>query len=457
MLVMTSPLQTKLDAMGARGVSPALCRAVGDLVQNGEPAELARLAPPRLARRWNQPEPEVLDAFLAGTREGLFDLEWDLRCLACTGPAGHGEHLAALKNQAVCDVCVLETPATFDESVEVTWRVHPAIRDLAGVGSREVFVAYARPERVTSVTVPAGGEAHLPVQLAPGNYHIFTADHAARCGLRVVSAARAAADGVGTTPLVIDVHERALHRGEWTRVEGPYPARVRNHTDHPIELCVNKVSDEPWVSGARLAAHQSFRDLFAKELIQLDESFAIRSAAFVFTDLKGSTELYERIGDSRAFALVRDHFRIMVEQVRLHGGAMVKTIGDAIMATFISPAQAVRFALSVLKEFDRFNAGRAAGDTHDDRDDVIVKIGIHTGPCIAVTLNERLDYFGRTVNTAARIQGLSEGRDIVLSKVVAEASEVSSLLESAGYARSAFAAALKGIPGEQRLFRLMPR
>jgi class 3 adenylate cyclase len=457
MLGMTSPLQTKLDALAARGVSPVLRRALGDLVQNGDPAELARLAPPRLARRWSQPEPEVLDAFLAGTREGLFELEWALRCLSCTGPAGHGEHLDGLTSRASCDVCVLDTPATFDESVEVTWRVHPAVRDLAGVDFRQVFLAYARPERVTSVSVAPGGEATLPIALAPGNYHFFTADLAARCGLRVVQKARAAEDGMSADPLVIDVHQRVLQRGAWTRAEGPYQARVRNRTDHPIELCINQVSDDPWVSGARLAAHQSFRDLFGKELIQLDESFAIRSAAFVFTDLKGSTELYERIGDSRAFALVRDHFRIMVEQVRLHGGAMVKTIGDAIMATFISPAQAVRFALSVLSEFDRFNAGRAAGDTHDDRDDVIVKIGIHTGPCIAVTLNERLDYFGRTVNTAARIQGLSEGRDIVLSKVVADAPEVSSLLETAGYARSAFGAALKGIPGEQRLFRLMPR
>jgi len=82
---------------------------------------------------------------------------------------------------------------------------------------------------------------------------------------------------------------------------------------------------------------------------------------------------------------------------------------------------------------------------------------VHAGPCIAVTLNERLDYFGRTVNTAARIQGLSEGGDVVLSAAVAADPEVASLLGEAAWTRTPFVTSLKGIPGAIDLVRLQRR
>jgi class 3 adenylate cyclase len=444
-----STLRSKLEILASRGTSAELCSRLADLVENGDPAVLARLAPPRLAVRWGLPEPEVLDAFLQGTREGLFELEWDVRCMSCTGPTAREFHLGSLRTRARCEMCALDFQASFDEAIEVTWRVHPSVRDLSDVSYTAVFMAYAEPRTVAELEVPAGGETGRELELEEGHYHMFKADRSARRGLRV-DAARGRPSG--SLPFEVVVTADALDRGEWTRGAGRHALVVRNRSASDVQLVINRVTDQPWVSGARLAAHQGFRDLFARELISADESFAIRSAAFVFTDLKGSTELYERIGDSRAYALVRDHFRIMVDQVRLQGGAMVKTIGDAIMATFISPAAAVRFAVSVLDEFDRFNAGRAARR----EDDVVVKIGVHAGPCIAVTLNERLDYFGRTVNTAARIQGLSEGRDIVLSRAVAEASEVQGVLAQAAWKREPFGASLKGIPGEQQLVRLRP-
>ena len=129
----------------------------------------------------------------------------------------------------------------------------------------------------------------------------------------------------------------------------------------------------------------------------------------MFTDLKGSTALYGRIGDAAAYHLVREHFAFLSETVREHQGAIVKTIGDAVMASFADPGDALAAALAIQKNVAAFNKAQKSSD-------IVIKLGLHEGPAIAVTLNERLDYFGTTVNMAARLQGESRGGDIVLSE-----------------------------------------
>jgi class 3 adenylate cyclase len=142
------------------------------------------------------------------------------------------------------------------------------------------------------------------------------------------------------------------------------------------------------------------------------EDAAVVAVALMFTDLEGSTEMYERLGDSLAYRLVREHFSFLLDQVRRHHGKMVKTIGDALMAAFERPAQAVAAALAVQQNVATFNA-RHGGET------MVIKMGLHYGPCIAVNINDRVDYFGSTVNLAARLQGECEGGDVVISQSIA--------------------------------------
>jgi class 3 adenylate cyclase len=133
----------------------------------------------------------------------------------------------------------------------------------------------------------------------------------------------------------------------------------------------------------------------------------------MFTDLRSSTALYESVGDAAAYRLVRDHFSLLAAIVRRHDGAVVKTIGDAVMAAFHLPEDALEAALEIQREVASLNEGGGDGP-------IVIKLGLHTGPCIAVTLNNRLDYFGTMVNLAARLQGESLGGDIVLSPAFAE-------------------------------------
>jgi len=222
---------------------------------------------------------------------------------------------------------------------------------------------------------------------------------------------------------------------------------LRNRADRPLTAIVE---ERRWARDAltadRVTALQAFRDLFSDQVLRPGDEVAVARVALLFTDLQRSTDLYGRIGDAAAYHLVRDHFAFLGGIVRRHDGALVKTIGDAIMAAFSTSADALRAALDVQRELGSFNA---AGSSP-----LVIKLGLHEGPCIAVTLNGRLDYFGTTVNLAARLQGQSQGGDIVLSQTVAEHPEVKALL--AGLEVGLESTALKGFDAPVVFHRLCP-
>jgi class 3 adenylate cyclase len=159
---------------------------------------------------------------------------------------------------------------------------------------------------------------------------------------------------------------------------------------------------------------QSFRDWARNEPLPSGEYLEVRHMTVWFSDLTGSTALYARNGDPLAYDLVREHFRLVFEAVNRYEGAVVKTMGDGIMAAFTSSARAVEAALAAHQVLDDFNQQKSlAGDRR-----LALKIGIHAGPSIVITLNDRLDYFGTTVNVAARVSDLARGTETVFTTPV---------------------------------------
>ena len=96
--------------------------------------------------------------------------------------------------------------------------------------------------------------------------------------------------------------------------------------------------------------------------------------------------------------------------------------------------------------------GGVGSDTR--KEDLLLKIGIHEGPCLAVMLNDRLDYFGQTVNIAARVQGLATSRAIFATKPVVDYPQSAALLAAAGIAPQPQNAALKGVAGEVAVYEI---
>ena len=193
--------------------------------------------------------------------------------------------------------------------------------------------------------------------------------------------------------------------------------------------------------------NQTFRDLYRTDTLDVDQRLKITSLTFLFTDLRGSTELYERVGDLVAFDLVRSHFQVLNEIVAAEAGAVVKTIGDAVMATFPAPDRALAAAMRMREAMAELNNERG-------REDLLLKIGIHEGPCIAVNLNERQDYFGQTVNIASRVQHLATSQEIFATEPVLGDARASSLLATRGLKPEAQNVILRGIANEVKVFTI---
>lgn len=211
------------------------------------------------------------------------------------------------------------------------------------------------------------------------------------------------------------------------------------------------IGDGTWVkpaktlSGLDLMHRPLFHERFSDEVLSAEESLEIRNVVFLFTDIKGSTQMYERLGDAKAYNLVREHFKVLFEAVQEHRGIVVKTIGDAVMASFRLPVDALKAALRVHQSIDALKVP-GTGES------VIVKMGLHAGPAIAVTLNDRFDYFGQTVNRAARIQGLAHDQEIYFSDEVFRDAESRRALAARKAAVRRWKTQLKGIDGEQTVY-----
>jgi class 3 adenylate cyclase len=181
-----------------------------------------------------------------------------------------------------------------------------------------------------------------------------------------------------------------------------------------------------------------FVSVTASQGVEMDD------LTFLFTDIQDSTLMYERVGDATAYDVVRLHFRVLEDATRDHGGTIVKTIGDSIMARFLDPAQAVRTALDIRRRIaDLAQSGKA---------DLVLRIGLHRGPAIAVAVRDRNDYFGQTVNAAARIQAAAAPGEIVMSDDVYRGVGVAALL--AGYDLVAERRTLRGVSSEMLLHRV---
>jgi class 3 adenylate cyclase len=125
---------------------------------------------------------------------------------------------------------------------------------------------------------------------------------------------------------------------------------------------------------------------------------------------------------------------------------MVKTIGDAVMAAFPDGRSALRAALAMQRAVRGLDTAGLADPAR------LIKVGVHVGPCFAVTLNDRLDYFGTAVNLAARAQHEARGGEVVATE--AAYAEGRAELESAGVPAAPFEVQLRGFSAPMRLVRL---
>jgi class 3 adenylate cyclase len=444
---------------------PSVADAIQHLIENGEDHELNRINVLDFSKRSGLDEERVISGFLHASRLGLFDLTWNVLCPGCGGVLDAHSTLKSLRHDDYhCGLCACGYEASVDEQVEVAFTVSPRVRRIAahdpntlplweyfkqvfwssGVDfNAESFAALSEEVVLDALELPAGEKAVMSLQLPPQFVIVF--------------------EPVTHSAQFIDVQgEPTKERqqlsllynktptptgGTVTLRPGPLRLALENQAGVRVLPSVFIAADalhhligkrKPFLTAKRMLTNQTFRDVFKADNLNIDQRLKITSLTFLFTDLKGSTALYERVGDLAAFDLVRAHFHALLEIISSEKGAVVKTIGDAVMATFIRPEHAIVAGLRMRAAMDTLNAARGTRD-------LVVKIGIHEGPCLAVMLNERQDYFGQTVNIAARVQSLSTSQEIHITGPIIDAPAVAAILEREAIKPIQKQAALRGI------------
>src|SRR5215211_4893243 len=409
----------------------AIAARLADFLEHGDDLAVSRIRAYKLADDWQEPRRVVLEVCLRATRIGLLDFQWDLLCPLCRGPQESGRSLKDIQTDVHCDTCKIDFTINFDRYVELTFLPNPAVRRVS-VPSYCVGSPHWTPHVVAQQLLPAGDKRELILPLESGSYRLRALELPGSQDLTVSPEGEPSAQ---VTLSNNDWSQDSLHVSE------QFSLALKNETDAEQLLILERLewSDQA-TTAAEVTALQMFRDLFASEALRPGEQISVGTLTVLFTDLRNSTQLYREIGDATAFGRVMSHFDVVRKSIAEHDGAIVKTIGDAVMAVFRSAADGLLAMLEVQQ---------ALAQPADGTRPLQLKAGLNTGPCIAVTLNDRLDYFGSTVNMAARLECLSSGSDVIISRSVYEDPRVQEMIKSDHFDAVPFDMSLKGFEDER--------
>ncbi len=430
-------LERALAELERAGADPALARRLADHLAKAPPEDTTLMRPFELADAWGVPRLPVLETCLMAARSGMLELRWRVLCPYCrSGPPG-ARRLQELEATVHCESCNIRYDAAFDRSVEVCFSVAPSIRPvrhtLYCIGGPQLS-----PHTVGQWILEPGERTEICAPQLSWRYELTSLqietpvplelDDADAGSLRMHVCACP-----GGRRLLVE-RDRAVQDGRWT---------LENGSDQRIIL---RLEAPEWRADSATAAMVTslarFRDLFSSEVLSPGVEMAVQQVCILFSDLKGSTAMYRSLGDAASYRTVREHFAAMRRTIAAHDGAVVKTAGDAVMASFHDPADALAAAVDIQRE------------SRAEPDGLVVKLGLHWGPALAVNANDTLDYFGQTVNLAARLQHESEGGDIVLATEVARDPRVAALLTSGAVTAELLERSIRGLEERIPILRL---
>lgn len=467
-------LESRLSAVQrAGGFAPSVITDFIRFLTDAPDEALFRMNPFRYAAQSGISEVTAAELFLYAAHAGVLEFSWGVICPICGAFVGTDHALRALNDEQICAFCDISIPPVMDENVEVAFSVSPSARTIRFHSpelldfDRDSIALFFSPtvadtshitrclvDPVWRGTAPPGVTLVVEKTLKPGKYMLTLPQHHAAHRFSVDDDASGSAlsyevlaggqligdvDRVAAGPVRIALHNRLSRPVIFGAFVDPRSPELHDLT-FPSELTLPGQNLHRFFTAKDLVTTQAFHELFRAESIPAQGGLALKSLTVLFTDLKGSTELYSRMGDMRAYDLVSEHFGLLREIVASHNGAVVKTIGDAVMASFATAASALDAAAVMNREICKVG-------------DLELKIGLHSGPCIAVDLNERLDYFGQTVNIAARVQAVAESRQIVCTEAVYRAPGVSDIIATLTAVGSQELAVLKGVAGEVAIWR----
>ncbi|WP_019414733.1 adenylate/guanylate cyclase domain-containing protein [Paenisporosarcina sp. TG20] len=399
--------------------------------------EVSHIKPLQWAHDRGYEKLETIEMFLLATKAGLLDQQWSLMCPNCRVSKEQTISLRLLNNTVHCDLCGVDYEVNFDRYVEMRFVINPSIRKT----EEKLFCLNGpmnSPHVVAQTRIPSGESRMMNLAKWPQELRlrVLKFNHSVQFdqGYHEGSGVLTYTEELGfNTDLMRLVNEVTIH----------------NNAPYEIVVVLEETKWDSFALTAReVTSLQLFRDLFATEVLSPEQQIGVGEMTILFTDLKGSTKLYEAIGDALAYSDVKKHFDYLKKHIQTNHGTIIKTIGDSVMAGFYQDTLALGAVHAIQANIDELNSTLSQP--------VSIKIGFYSGPVIAVNANDILDYFGRTVNMAARIQNQSSGNDLVMSEQgyndLLQTEDSKQLLTN--YTATHFEASLQGIDGTLSLVRL---
>jgi len=478
-MINATTLQQKLESLKTfPRLKAEMIDHFGAILQQQDDWDLLRINPYTFAKRHHLNQTETLDLFIHAVKVGLFDFKWNMICPSCGGVEyNYNSVNEVLANGFFCTVCRIDAPGDLDDRVEVSFTINPTIKKLniepyrnpknynRYFFSENMIFSKAQTEHFEEIVqtihaLKANEIVNVTLHLLPNQQYtlISLLRH------QMLDFFTADIETTDNESIVVDLLPTGIAPQGFIQIPaGEVTFQIHNRRPALSDVVIQRADKEvlmalfaehtpylvPMLTGKQLLNQQTFRDLFRVQNLKSDLYLNIRSLTLLFTDLKGSTDLYDNTGDAFAYNLIQEHFTILTEAVRHQGGAIVKTMGDAIMATFSTPQEGVQAAIDMVKGMAELNA-RLRSDGHE----LGLKIGLHEGNALAVNADDRFDYFGQTVNIAARVQGLAKADEIWVTKPILEAVEVADIFEIAGYQANQHQVRLKGVREETTVYCL---
>ncbi len=479
-----------------RAWSPRVISKLENSIRTANDEDLFRVNPLQWAQEKNVDSHEAIDLFLHGAKLGLFNMEWNVICPCCGKITQSLRDLHSVKSQINCSVCFRKDQATLDDYVQISFTLSPVIRDLRfhhpeslsledycfkylfergvrlGEGENlgledffsmltKHFSTFSPGEKITVETEVGHGILFCNDLFSQKSF-AFLIDDSPTIENQTIAIKLNEDKFEVPLPEIQPGEFRIAHKFikgifyplhpgkivlEFEQVSTSKAALIVWGASFDQVQETPDVGFVPSLTAKRLFTCQTFHDLFRSEVFHESEGFGVKDVTILFTDLKSSTQLYQQIGDLNAFALVREHYGVLNKAIVNQHGVVVKTIGDAIMATFNQPVEAVGAGIEMLKELRQLNKA-------SQQENLILKIGIHRGAAISVTLNERIDYFGQTVNIASRVQSSAGGEEIYLTEEIYCSAGVQELLQEQHCEIESVRVQLRGIEEHLNIYKI---
>ncbi len=443
-------------------------------------------------------ERETVDLFLYGAKEGIFQMDWNLVCPCCSLTVESFKKLKQLHSHYSCPTCFRQTSTELDDYVHITFTLSAKIRSLifhnldqlkkkeewieyyymagswvpvdGNMSSKEFndqltqHFSFFNPGEKKRIELELYPIALLILELLQMSSVIYTiSEEVVSSQTEVIQFSKTGLSNQRTDcfPAKMTLHDPPQEYdfgNVYPLSSGKILLEIENLSDQRLPIWIQHVPEEvtdfpdvqfdACLTGKKLCANQTFREIFPSQVFQLGKGIRVQDQTFLFTDLKSSTALYDQIGDLNAFALVSQHFESLYEAITENQGALVKTIGDAVMAVFTNPVDATNAALAILERLKQLNQELS-------EQQLVIKMGIHNGGAIVVNMNDRIDFFGQTVNIAARIQDLADAEEIYITDSVYAYPGVQEIVHRCQITSEK--RVLKGVQEEILLYKICPK